>query len=270
VGLGLLLLLMMLFRWFEHANVYHPTRDLAVRPEDLGWRFEEVRLRTSDGLTLHGWFLPAGTASNGTGAVILFCHGNGGNISHRLPVYEVLLETGASVLAFDYRGYGQSEGTPGEEGTYRDAEAALEWLVNRGFAPTQIIAFGESLGGGVATELARRHRLGGLVLQSTFTSIPDVGAELFWWLPVRWLGSIAYDTHKKLPRVQSPVVIMHSREDRLVRFHHAEKNYAAAKEPKWLVELQGDHNDALDDRAALRAGVQRLVDRIAAVASPSP
>jgi pimeloyl-ACP methyl ester carboxylesterase len=213
-------------------------------------------------LALHGWFFPSTASSNGNGAAILYCHGNGGNISHRLPVYELLLDTGAAVFTFDYRGYGQSEGKPGEAGTYQDAEAALDWLVQRGYEPTNVIAFGESLGGGVASEVALRRPLGGLVLQSTFTSIPDVGAELFWWLPVRMLSSIDYDTCSKLPDIQAPVVVMHSREDRLIRFTHAERNFAAANDPKWMVNLQGDHNFSLTDREAFQSGVQRLVDRI--------
>jgi pimeloyl-ACP methyl ester carboxylesterase len=257
-----LLLFVMFFRWFEQKNIYHPTRAIDARAEELRRPFEEVRFQASDDVKLHGWFFPSDVASNGTGVAILVCHGNGGNISHRLPVYEVMLETGASVFAFDYRGYGLSEGKPGEEGTYLDAEAALAWLATRGFASTNVIVFGESLGGGIASELALRHPVGGLVLQSTFTSIPDIGAELFWWLPVRLLNSIDYDTKKKLPDIQAPVVVMHSRDDRLIPYKHAEQNFAAANEPKWLVELQGDHNYSLTDRQAFRSGVQRLVDRV--------
>lgn len=262
VLLGVVLIIPMFFRWFEHSNVYHPSRTFDARAEDLRRPFEEVRFKSADGLTLHGWFFPSKVSSNGTGAAILYCHGNGGNISHRLAVYQLMLETGAAVFTFDYRGYGQSEGKPSEEGTYRDAEAALKWLTDRGFASTNVVAFGESLGGGIASELARHQRMGGLVLQSTFTSIPDVGAELFWWLPVRTLSSIQYDTRVKLPGIETPVVVMHSRTDRLVRFTHAEKNFEAANEPKWLVELEGDHNSSLTDREAFKSGVQRLVDRV--------
>jgi pimeloyl-ACP methyl ester carboxylesterase len=104
--------------------------------------------------------------------------------------------------------------------------------------------------------------VGGVILQSTFTSIPDVGAELFWWLPVRSLSTIDYGTEQKLPRIQSPVVVMHSPDDDLVRYAHAERNFQAANEPKWLVQLQGDHNFSLTDREAFKSGVQRLVDRV--------
>ena len=124
-------------------------------------------------------------------------------------MYDLLLGTGANVFTFDYRGYGRSSGKPSEEGTYADAQAAYAWLTQNGFAPENIIALGESLGGGIATELAVREKLGGLILQSTFTSIPDIGKELFSWLPVRQICSIHYDTGSKLPRLNLPLMVMH-------------------------------------------------------------
>ncbi|MBK9139170.1 MAG: alpha/beta hydrolase [Verrucomicrobia bacterium] len=256
--LGLILLpplLFVFFRWFEHAQVYHPTATHWATPAQLGLPWEEAYFSAADGVALHGWFFPADTNSPRRHLAVLHCHGNGGNISHRLDVAEALLETGVNVLLFDYRGYGRSAGRPSEAGTYLDAQAAHAWLRGRGFAATNLIAFGESLGGAVATELALREPLGALVLQSTFTSIPDIGAELFPFLPVRWLARIRYDTHSKLPRVTLPVVILHSRRDTLVRFHHAERNFAVAREPKRLLEIAGDHNDFLEaGRAEFVAG----------------
>lgn len=248
-------LLWFMLRWFEHANVYQPTRTHVARADALGRPFEEARFAARDGTRLHGWFFPAAADSPRRHLAVLHCHGNGGNLSHRLDVAEALLETGVNVLLFDYRGYGWSAGRPSEEGTYLDAEAAHAWLVARGFAAPHIIAFGESLGGGVAAELARRVPLAGLVLQSTFTSLPDLGAELFPFLPVRWLARIRYDTQAKLPQLHVPVLVMHGREDTLIRFVHAERNFAAARPPKRLVELAGDHNDFLDaGRAVFRDG----------------
>jgi hypothetical protein len=263
-------LLWLMLRWFEHANVYQPTRALAARADALGRPYEEARFAARDGTRLHGWFFPAAADSPRRHLAALHCHGNGGNLSHRLGVAEALLETGVNVLLFDYRGYGLSAGRPSEEGTYLDAEAAHAWLVARGFAPAHIIAFGESLGGGVAAELARRVPLAGLVLQSTFTSIPDLGAELFPFLPVRWLARIRYDTLAKLPQLHVPVLVMHGREDTLVRFAHAERNYAAANPPKRLVELAGDHNDFLDaGRAVFRDGFAAWLAELPADAPPS-
>ncbi len=261
--LGLILLpvvLLAMLRWFECRNVYHPTATLWGEPGVLGKPVEEVWLTTRDGVRLNGWFFPAATNSRRRHLAVLHSHGNGGNISHRADVAETLLDAGVNVLLFDYRGYGRSAGRPSEEGTYRDAQAAYAWLREHGFAPTNIIAFGESLGGGVATELALREALGGLVLQSTFTSVPDLGAELFPWLPVRWLASIHYNTRAKLPRVHVPVLFMHSRADTLIRFPHAERNYAAANEPKLFHEIAGDHNDFLEaGRDEFIAGFERFV-----------
>lgn len=254
-----LAVLFVMFRWFEHSQVYHPTRQLDATPTELRREFQDARFKTGDGVELHGWFWPANTNSPRAHQVFLICHGNGGNISHRLGLCATLLETGASVFIFDYRGYGQSGGRPGEEGTYRDAQAAHAWLRQEGFRDEDIIAFGESLGGGVAGELALRETVGAVVLQSTFTSIPDIGAELFPWLPVRWISTIKYDTRTRLPRIRVPVLVMHSRTDDLVGFHHAEKNFAAANEPKMFCELRGTHNEPAWEQAEFREAVEKLV-----------
>ena len=256
------LLIVLMLRWFEHSQVYHPDRALTATGAELSRPFEDVFFKASDGVALNGWFFPASTNSHRRHLAVLVCHGNAGNISHRLDTCVALLSTGVSVLVFDYRGYGRSEGRPSEEGTYRDAQAAHAWLRKKGFAGTNIIAFGESLGGGVAAELALREPIGGLVLQSTFTSIPDMGEELFPWLPVRWLATIHYDTRSKLPRLHVPVLVMHSPADELVRFHHGKKNFAAANEPKLFWELRGDHNNPLADPQHFIAGLKRFLGMV--------
>lgn len=258
-----LLALFIMLRWFEHRQTYHPTRSFNSGAADLGRPWEDVHFAASDGVKLHAWFFPANTNSPRAHQAFVICHGNGGNISHRLHLCELLLRTGVNVLAFDYRGYGHSEGRPGEEGTYRDAQAAYAWLRQRGVAATSIVAYGESLGGGVASELAVRETLGGLVLQSSFTSVTDLGAELYPFLPVRTLGSIRYDTRSKLPRIHVPVLILHSRADGLIPFQHAERNFDAANDPKWLWEIGGNHNDGLDDREKFTSGIEQLLSRLA-------
>jgi uncharacterized protein len=253
------LLVFLMFRWFEHSQVYHPDRVVIATGAELGRPFEDVRFRAADGVELNGWFFPANTNSPRAHLAMLLCHGNAGNIGHRFDICAALLASGVNVFVFDYRGYGRSQGRPGEEGTYRDAQAAWQWLRQRGVAGTNIIAFGESLGGGVAAELAVREAVGGLVLQSTFTSIPDIGAELFPWLPVRWLSTIRYDTRSKLPRLHIPVLVMHSRTDEIVPFHHGQNNFAAANEPKLFWELQGDHNNPLADARHFITGLEQFL-----------
>ena len=257
-----LLFLFMLLRWFEYKQTYHPTRTLYTSGAELGRAWEDVKFATSDGVNLNGWFFPAATNSPRACLAVIVCHGNGGNISHRLHLYDLLLDAGVNVFAFDYRGYGLSEGRPGEAGTYLDAQAAHAWLRQKGFAATNIIAFGESLGGGVVSELAVREPCAGLVLQSSFTSLTDIGAELFPWLPVRTLGSIRYETHSKLPQIHVPVLVLHSRADSLVPFHHAERNFAVANKPKLLCEITGDHNDAVDDRLQFASALEQFFDLV--------
>jgi pimeloyl-ACP methyl ester carboxylesterase len=217
-------------------------------------------LTARDGARPHAWFFPAHPSSARSHLVLLLCHGNGGNISHRLGFYRAWLELGLNVFTFDYRGYGQTWGKPSEEGTYLDAQAALGWLRQKGFAPEHIILLGKSLGGGVASEAALREKIGGLILQSTFTSIADIGAQLFPWLPVRWMHRIRYTTVDKLPQIHVPVLIVHSRSDGLIPFSHAERNFAASNEPRSLLEIPGDHVNVLEaGRGAYLAGLERFL-----------
>ena len=235
---------------------------------ELGRPFKDVFFKAGDGVELNGWLFPANANSPRARWALLYCHGNAGNISTRLGIYAAMLETGVSLFSFDYRGYGLSRGKPSEEGTYRDAIAACQWLRNNGFAGENIIAFGESLGGGIASELALRQPLGGLVLQSTFTTAPELGAELFPWLPVRLLSTIKYDTRRRLPQLKIPVLIMHSRTDDLIPFHHAQQNLAAANEPKLFRELDGGHNDALGDGTKFIGGLEQFLSLLSSANAP--
>lgn len=232
-----------LLRWFEHRMVYQPFARMDATGHELGRPVEAFSLSLNGRVQVVGWFFPSDQAAPGSDQVVLLCHGNAGNISHRLPLCQALLRTGVAVCCFDYRGYGLSTGKPSEQGTYQDAMAVQEWLVRRGFESRRIIAWGESLGGGVAAELAQRGAAGGLVLQSSFTSIPDVGRELFPWLPVRWIASIHYNTAAKLAALRVPVLILHSRTDSIIPYAHGEKLFAAAREPKVFADITGDHND---------------------------
>ncbi len=217
-----------------------PGRALTNTPADIGLAFEDVDLRTADGLRLHGWYVP------GPGEqVVLFFHGNAGNISHRLGSIQQFHDLGLSVLIIDYRGYGQSEGRTTERGTYQDAAAAWRYLTEaRKVSPRRIVVFGRSLGGPVAAWLASRQEPGGLIVESAFSSIVDIGRELYPFLPVRWLTRFRYPTREYLSQANCPVLVVHSREDEIIPFHHAERNFAAAQEPRYFLEIHGGHNDA--------------------------
>lgn len=204
----------------QDGMIYYPElggRDYESTPAQFGMSYEAVTLTTSDGIRLDAWYVPAEHARG----ALLFAHGNGGNISHRLDAIRMFHDTGLSVFIFDYRGYGKSAGEPSEDGTYRDAEAVWQYLtVQRGIAPTRIVMYGESLGGAVATYLTTRHQPGALILASVLTSVPDMAAELYPWLPVRWLSRYRYDTRRYLQEVHAPVLMMHSREDEIIPYHH--------------------------------------------------
>ena len=220
--------------------VFFPARALdGGTPAALGLAYEEVALTAADGVRLHAWWVPAPAARRS----VLFLHGNAGNISHRLDKLAVLAGLDASVLLLDYRGYGRSEGTPDEAGTYRDADAAYAWLRGRGVAPETIVAYGESLGGPIATDLAAHQSLGGLVLESAPTSILAVAQHHYPMLPVRWFLSVRYDALARLPRVRAPLLVLHSPRDELVPFAMGEALFAAAPGRKRLVRLDGGHND---------------------------
>ncbi len=260
--IGLLLLPVLGYgwlRWFEHKTVFQPTAPLDASGDELGFPREDVWLDTPDGGRIHGWYFPG--KSGAGGLAFLLCHGNGGNISHRLDQYDALLRLGVAVLAFDYRGYGRSSGSPSETKANEDAATAYDWLRAKGFAAGRIVVHGESLGGGVAANLAAKHPVGGLVLQSTYTSVTDLGAELFPWLPVRTLGRTKFEVRSRLAEIRAPVLVLHSRDDTIIPFHHGQRNFAAANEPKLFHELQGDHNDSLaTDREAFVSGIWELLN----------
>lgn len=231
-------------RKFEYAQVYHPTKEVIPWDGGIGEERKDVHFNAADGVKLDGWFFPADANSPRKQMVFLVCHGNGGNITYLEALYARLAETGANVLLFDYRGYGKSEGQPSEEGTYRDAQAAYQWLRQSGFAATNIFVYGESFGGAIAAELVLREPAGGLILEGAPTSVADVGAPLFPWLPVRLLNRLKYDTHAKMRRVKVPLFVMHSREDKVVPFRMAQQNYGAANGAKMFWELKGAHVSA--------------------------
>lgn len=216
-----------------------PTRNLEATPGAIGLAFESVQIPTADGVRLHGWYLPHPRA-RGT---VLFCHGNAGNISHRLDSLRLFHDLGLAVLIFDYRGYGRSEGKPSEAGTQHDVLAAWRHLIgDRGESPGRIVLFGRSLGGALAAWLAARQRPAGLILESTFTSLPDLAADLYWWAPARYLTQLRYATRTDLAAVHSPVLVVHSRDDEIIPYAHGRALYAAVPAAKSFLELRGDHN----------------------------
>ena len=224
---------------FQSSLIYFPMRSVSVTPQEIGLDFEEVWLKTSDDVTLSSWFIPAEEQRG----VLLFCHGNAGNISHRLESIRIFHDLGLSVLIFDYRGFGQSEGSVSEEGTYLDAEAAWDHLIEeRGVDPSEIVLFGRSIGGAVAAHLAARQQAGALILEFSFTSLTDLGTQVYPFLPIRLLSRYQYNTSAYLQQIDMPLLIIHSPDDEIIPFAHAKVLYEKADRPKELLQIMGDHN----------------------------
>jgi len=236
--LAVLLVLMI----FEESLIFFPIRYPEGDWEPPGLKFEDAWFRSADGTQLHGWYVPHDQPL----AVVLFCHGNGGNITHRCGVLRWLHEQAkASVLAFDYRGYGRSEGSPTEVGVLADARAARAWLAQHaGVDPEEIVVMGESLGGAVAVDLAARDGARALVLESTFSSIPDVASHYYPWLPVRLMIHTRMDSAGIIGPYQGPLLQSHGKNDSVVPYSLGRRLFDAAQEPKQLITFTDlDHND---------------------------
>jgi len=295
IAYGAVLVLVFLFQ--SHLVFFPGTgREAVLTPQSYGMRFEPLQIRTADDETLDAWWVPAEDARG----VVLFFHGNAGNISHRLDYLQMFHRLRYSTLIVDYRGYGRSTGTPSEAGTYRDAEAAWDYLRHARLAqPRDVVIAGESLGGAVATWLAaemslipdpsiphprpspeRRgeardsllppgegHGMGegprAVVLFSTFTSVTDLGAQVYWFLPVRLLSRIGYENRENLKRIRAPVFIAHSRDDDIVPYAHGKRLFDAAGEPKAFLEMRGGHNDGfIFTRTEWGAQLAAFLDRL--------
>jgi fermentation-respiration switch protein FrsA (DUF1100 family) len=252
---------MTLFMYFFQSHlVYFPHREIIGTPALVGLRFADEAFRTSDGVQLHGWFVPAAPAA----PTMLFMHGNGGNISYLLETLVTAHRLGYNMFVFDYRGYGRSQGSPDEEGTYRDAMAAWRYLTTeKRIRAETVILQGRSLGGSVAAWLATQTTPAGLIVESSFTSVPDIGSESYPFFPVRLLSRFRYATIDYIREVRCPVLVIHSRDDEIIPYEHGNKLFEAAKEPKAFLEISGGHNEGFVlDEKRYREGIERFVKRV--------
>jgi fermentation-respiration switch protein FrsA (DUF1100 family) len=239
--------LVALFFVFQRSLMYLPTPDLPVLEEVLPGA-EAVAFETEDGLRLGGWFVPAaevGEEGDGTSVTVLVFNGNAANRGTRVPLAERMRDIGLNVLLFDYRGYGGNPGSPSEAGLGRDARAALAYLQGRDEVdPQRIVLFGESLGSGVATELAVERAPAALVLRSPFSSMVDTARFHYPWLPVGWMLRDRYPSIERIGRLQCPLLVIAGDADAIVPAELSRKLFDAAPEPKQLIVVpDADHND---------------------------
>jgi fermentation-respiration switch protein FrsA (DUF1100 family) len=234
--------LVLYLKYYERKGIYFPVRKIHLTPKEIGLEFEDVYFFSSDGVKLNGWYIPAKEAR----AAVLFCHGNAGNICHRIDVIYLFCKLGLDVFIFDYRGYGKSQGKPTEEGLYLDAQAAYKYLTkSRNLDEGSIVVYGKSIGANVAVELCSKVKTAALISESAFTSALEMGKKLFPFLPLKWLISIKFDALSKIKNITAPKLIIHSEDDRIIPFRHGRKLFEAAPEPKEFYPMRGGHNEAL-------------------------
>jgi pimeloyl-ACP methyl ester carboxylesterase len=245
----------------QNALIFQPSRDDGRSPASVGIPFEDVYLRADGGVTIHGWWV-AGSSEK----VIIFFHGHLGNMSHELASLRFLRTTRHSVLMVEYPGYGKSGGSPSERGCYQAAEVAWSFLVDRGAGAEDIVVFGRSLGAAVATYLASSRQCGGLVFHSGFTSMPDVAARRYPYLPARWFCRTKMNSLQMIKSCRCPLLLLHSEMDEINPIAKTLVVYKRAPGPKKIVRYHGSHNSnewqcAPEVRVALNELLSGAVER---------
>jgi fermentation-respiration switch protein FrsA (DUF1100 family) len=216
---SLLIFFILYLKYYEKRGIYFPIKEIDLTPKEIGLEFEDVSFFSSDGTKLNGWYVPAKKSR----ATVLFCHGNAGNIGHRIEIIDMFFRLGLDVFIFDYRGYGRSQGNPSEEGLYLDAQSAYKYLIDkRNLNEGSIVVYGKSMGANVAVEL-----------------------WLFPFLPIKWFITIKYDALSKIKKINAPKLIIHSEDDEIIPFQHGRRLFEIAPEPKEFYKMHGGHNDAI-------------------------
>jgi fermentation-respiration switch protein FrsA (DUF1100 family) len=246
--------------------VYHPReREVAPPAAEFALRERNVAYRSADGTKLTAWIVPA-PEHDSSGMWLLICHGNLGNIGYgqRPEFYSFMRDLGLNLFAFDYRGFGASEGTPVEEGLYADADASFRYVRDSlGVPPERIILFGHSLGSGVAIDLASRVHAAALIVEGAYTGVVDRGQELYPWLPVKLVASERFPSIEKIGRVGMPKLFLHSPPDDVIPYAHGQKLFAAASEPKTFVSVEGGHENAYKvDREKYYGAIRAMLERV--------
>lgn len=254
----IVILFVLYLRYVERRSIFYPTKEIEYFPQEIGLNYEDIFFKTVDNIEIHGWFIPSPAA----GYTILFCHGNAGNISHRLEKLKFFFELGCNIFIFDYRGYGRSKGRPSEEGLYRDVQAAYKYLLSRGIKPEQIVGYGESIGGAVIIDLASQHKLKGLIIDSTMTNAKDMVKVIYPFLPY-WIFATRWDSLNKIKSLTVPKLIIHSINDEIVPYKLGRKLYENASEPKEFFQIHGGHNSGFfESEAILKEKIADFLQRL--------
>jgi hypothetical protein len=241
-----LCIILIYLRYIERHTLFHPSKEIEFKPSEIGLDFENIFFKTPDNLKLNGWLIPAKAALY----TVLFCHGNAGNVSHRLQKINFFNQLGCNVFIFDYRGYGKSQGRPSEDGFYLDAKSAYDYLLSRSINPSGIIGYGESLGGAVIIDLASKNNLRALIVESSFSSGKDMARCVYPFIPYRVFSS-RFDSLRKIKSITLPKLIIHSLNDEIVPYQLARRLFDSAPMPKEFLKVSGPHNSCFYDSEKL-------------------
>jgi len=254
-----ILFVYLFLKYYEHIKIYDPREKLFFFPDDCGIKFEDVNFTSRDHVLLNGWFVK-GISDK----VILFCHGNFGNISSRVDIIQDLHLLGYNFFIFDYKGFGRSDGVPSEKGLYADALGAYDYLIERGFSDKDIILFGRSLGGAVAIYLSGFIQgFRGIIIDSTFQSTRALGNDIFGYNLPNFIISNRFESIKIIKNVKIPKLIIHSENDDLIPFHHGEKLFEAAPDPKRFLKIRGSHNNCISESKDIyMAGIKDFLESL--------
>lgn len=235
------LLIMVFLYLMQRSLIYFPQQDFPSPTEAGVPEMQVIRLTTSDDLVLNAWYRPP--VDSGLPTVVYF-HGNAGHIGHRAFIITPFLEEGYGILLLTYRGYSGNPGTPSEEGLYRDARAAMQYVIEQGVPNRCIVVYGNSIGAAVATQMATEYEVGTVILQSPFTSLADVGHTHYPFLPVRWLIKDRYDSVSKGKQIKAPIMLLHGTDDRIIPVDLSRRLFLALPEPKEAHYIKNrGHND---------------------------
>lgn len=260
--LFLLLIFLFFFLFFklsQNKQIFFPVENIETTPEDFDLPFKDLYIKTVDGLKLNGWFIPDEESS----LTLLFLHGNGGNISHRLDKVSQLHQLGLNIFIVDYRGYGKSQGAPSVSGVYKDAQASLDYLVDeKEISSEKIVVYGESLGSALAVGLASGNEVGGIILEGVFSSGKDMAKLIYPYLPSFLLPNI-FEVSKDIEKVDEPKLFIHSKVDEIVPIRLAKKLYKKASKPKEFIEVIGGHNTSyIDANDSYLSGIKSFLEKI--------
>ena len=214
---------------FQRKLLYHPNINSYLKGDGLIHSFKNINIRTEDNINLKGWL----HLKDPKKKTILFFHGNAGTLDNRIYKLNFLGNLDVNFLIIAWRGYSGSSGKPSEFGLYQDAKSALNWLNSKGITDDKIVLYGESLGTSVAIEVGQNRDFAGVILETPFTSMVDVGKTVYPFVPVSLLLKDKYESDKKIKNIKSPILIMHGEVDKIVPFWMGEKIYQLANEPKY-------------------------------------